>query len=499
MRGFGVIVGVLAFLPEKQRPQQKASVERTMATWSFATHCTVIHGDLELGQLVVAVAYDGGDPLSALAVINSTASQSDVEFVVITVAAAKRDLLALLRAVARDMPVGLRVRVCDRFDEVLAQRPALAALRSSDDAEKVRRRELLSPFNFAAFYLPYVVDTEHIIYLDTDTVIRSDIAKQASAIFASMGGKAVAAVEDCSQRLAKYVNFVLLARFLKHKKIAGLSHDRFFGATPIVDQDACVFNRGVVLFDTARWKELRLTSTIEELVTTYVKSRMRLWRGGVSQPPFLIALAGRYKKLPLEWNVRGVGRVDLSATELDRLTAMIQTKRPAANASFHALLRYLGHVHTFEKRHPYIAPLAGRAHVIHFTGEIKPWRVSRDAAARWTHFGVHLNPAGHVLTECRLQTPPPKNFSSPTDLFASGCFAKLPLCSCGPNCVEACAAVWHRYVSPAAHAEAARLKAVASNTLLLAPPTVTPAWRLLTALPASHTAPTYQRRHAPVR
>lgn len=489
-----MVVG-LGFLPEKRHPPKEVSVsvERTMATWSFASHC---NGDLELGQLVVAVAYDGGDPLSALAVINSTASQSDVEFVVITVAAAKRDLLALLKAVASDLPAGLRVRVCDGFDEVLAQRPALAALRASDDAGKVRRRELLSPFNFAAFYLPHVVQAKHIIYLDTDTVIRSDIAKQATAVFASMGGKAVAAVEDCSQRMAKYVNFVLLARFLKHKKIAGLSHDRFFGAAPIVDEEACVFNRGVVLFDTARWKELRLTSTIEELVTTYVKSRMRLWRGGVSQPPFLIALAGRYKKLALEWNVRGVGRVDLSATELDRLTAMIRTKRPAANASFQSLLRYLDHVHTFEKRHPYIAPLAGRAHVIHFTGEIKPWRVSRDAATRWTHFGVHLNPAGHVLTECRLQTPlQTRNFSSPTDLFASGCFAKLPLCSCGPNCVEACAAVWHRYVSPAAHAEAARLKA-SSNSLLLAAP-ATPAWRLLAALPASSSAPPYQ--HAPVR
>ena len=79
----------------------------------------------------------------------------------------------------------------------------------------------------------------------------------------------------------------------------------------------CVFNRGVVLFDPRRWRELGLTRTIEELVSAYVKSHARLWRGGVSQPPFLLALGGRYAKLPLEWNVRGLGRVDMSYVEYE--------------------------------------------------------------------------------------------------------------------------------------------------------------------------------------
>ena len=50
----------------------------------------------------------------------------------------------------------------------------------------------------------------------------------------------------------------------------------------------------VVLFDCERWRELRLTETIEDLVEAFVQSRARLWRGGISQPPFLLALAGAH-------------------------------------------------------------------------------------------------------------------------------------------------------------------------------------------------------------
>ena len=69
----------------------------------------------------------------------------------------------LLRApaVARELPAGLgeKIRVCGGFTHMLAQRPALAALATLKNASdpklgKIRRKELLSPFNFAAFYLP---------------------------------------------------------------------------------------------------------------------------------------------------------------------------------------------------------------------------------------------------------------------------------------------------------------------------------------------------------
>lgn len=41
-----------------------------------------------------------------------------------------------------------------------------------------------------------------------------------------------------------------------------------------------------------------------------------LWRAGVSQPPFLIALAGKYYDLGAEFNVRGLGRGDIAPEEV---------------------------------------------------------------------------------------------------------------------------------------------------------------------------------------
>ena len=83
---------------------------------------------------------------------------------------------------------------------------------------------------------------------------------------------------------------------------------RFGFVDEAYSNETCVFNRGVVLLDCKRWRELRLTETIEDLVDAYVHSHAKLWRGGISQPPFLLALAGRYMKLNMEWNVRGLGR-----------------------------------------------------------------------------------------------------------------------------------------------------------------------------------------------
>ena len=74
--------------------------------------------------------------------------------------------------------------------------------------------------------------------------------------------------------------------------MGGLSRHYDFNAS------TCVFNRGVVLIDPERWRTLGLTLAIESLVEAYVKCGARLWRGGVSQPPFLLG-AG--------WSVREIG------------------------------------------------------------------------------------------------------------------------------------------------------------------------------------------------
>ena len=456
------------------------AVTRSMS-WNEERHCaradeSAPRESSGAQRFVVALAYDTPDPIPTLAVINSTATHcgdpSQLEFAVITTRG--RRLLDLLRspAVAARLPPGLgaRVRVCDGFSQMLLERPALRALhdlRNASDrttVSRVRRRELLSPFNFAAFYLPHVLDARRILYLDTDTLVKADVLRGLADL--DMGRHAVAAVEDCSQRLLKYINFQLLERTLERHDIGELSRARFFGAGARVHNGTCVFNRGVVLFDPRRWRELGLTRTIEELVSAYVKSHARLWRGGVSQPPFLLALGGRYAKLPLEWNVRGLGRVDMSYVEYEA-----NARGSAAQGD--ALARHVYRVGVFKKKfHPFVAPLAAAAKVLHFTGELKPWRIGADAARDWRSHGVAMTPSGHVSGDCRLDPNAARmkrelfvcphargcgdayfaNYTSTTEIFSSGCFARFSLCSShtAPGGAEACAAVWLSYVAPEA-------------------------------------------------
>ena len=123
-----------------------------------------------------------------------------------------------------------------------------------------------------------------------------------------------------------------------------------------------------------------------------MKCGARLWRGGVSQPPFLLALGGRYAKLDLRFDVRGLGRVDIGC------------RSSGGHVAPHKMLRKeLRRVGTFrQKFHPAVAPLADEAFVLHFTGELKPWRLSASYAEQWTTHGAALTPTGHVAGGCEL-------------------------------------------------------------------------------------------------
>ena len=49
---------------------------------------------------------------------------------------------------------------------------ALAMLANST---RVKRKELLSSYNFAAFYLPHVLQARRVLYMDTDVIVRGDV------------------------------------------------------------------------------------------------------------------------------------------------------------------------------------------------------------------------------------------------------------------------------------------------------------------------------------
>ena len=139
-------------------------------TW-VKHHCTGKPNPL---STVVAVATDAPNLLPIIAVINSTfsnAAEPDlVSMVVIT-----RHVNRLILALKEFLPQYLKPTViCGGFSDLLMQRPALRKLQSLHNSTRVKRKELLSPFNFAAFYLPYVLrESKRVLYLDSDTVVRT--------------------------------------------------------------------------------------------------------------------------------------------------------------------------------------------------------------------------------------------------------------------------------------------------------------------------------------
>ena len=185
-----------------------------------------------------------------------------------------------------------------------------------------------------------------------------------------MGGAPAAAVEDCTQKVHKYVNYELLEE-KDHHKLGGEKHWSRFGLSDAAySNETCVFNRGVVLFDSARWRELRLTETIEDLVDAFVSTRAKLWRGGISQPPFLLTLAGRYLKLGVEWNVRGLGRLELGRAEWLLLAQGAQERYGTPGLDAHTAPAGPFR-HTFN---PYVSPFAAHAKILHFNGDVRTLR-----------------------------------------------------------------------------------------------------------------------------
>eukprot|EP00632_Arachnochrysis_sp_CCMP2950_P010038 CAMPEP_0185709114 /NCGR_PEP_ID=MMETSP1164-20130828/27997_1 /TAXON_ID=1104430 /ORGANISM="Chrysoreinhardia sp, Strain CCMP2950" /LENGTH=187 /DNA_ID=CAMNT_0028376589 /DNA_START=75 /DNA_END=634 /DNA_ORIENTATION=+ len=140
-----------------------------------AEHCV---GNAALTHMVVAVASDAPGLAPILAAVNSTYSNARdrdaVSFVAIT-----RHVRRLHQLTATHLPHVMRqMTICGGFSDLLMQRPALLKLTTLRNSTRIKRKELLSPFNFAAFYLPYVLrESRSVLYLDTDTVVKGDVGE----------------------------------------------------------------------------------------------------------------------------------------------------------------------------------------------------------------------------------------------------------------------------------------------------------------------------------
>ncbi|CAE7181773.1 GATL4 [Symbiodinium pilosum] len=223
------------------------------------------------------------------------------------------------------------------------------------------RKTLASPFNFAPFYLEEFLATwagpnvpERLVYMDTDVLLQADVAELAKM---DLGGYPVAAVEDCSQHFDLYIDFEELSDL--GLKRAGL------------EPAECVFNRGVFVMDVRRWRKLQITQEIERWMARYRSAKKDLYKFGLSQPPWLLALHDRYRRLSERWNCRGLGRETLSMKELKELKSDL-------NMDFRTLqkagLRPAG-----EQVQPYLASCSADAMLLHFNGKLKPWQAGKWA------------------------------------------------------------------------------------------------------------------------
>jgi lipopolysaccharide biosynthesis glycosyltransferase len=225
------------------------------------------------------------------------------------------------------------------------------------------RKELVSPYNFLPFYLPRTYsDIRRIIYLDSDIVVKGNLEDLNDV---DLEGHSVAAIEDCSQRFQVYFDFAQLDEIQKRR---GPDRPPWLPDEPF-NKSACVFNRGVLVIDNKRWQEENITKAIVWWMDEFRKANKKaLYKAGMSQPPFLLALYGKHKVLDETWNVRGLGRPNLSDME----RAYYQN---GWNMTFNRI--------------PFMSPFADEAHILHFNGKYKPWKGKR-----------HRGPNDEVVSIC---------------------------------------------------------------------------------------------------
>ncbi|KAG0554072.1 hypothetical protein KC19_12G060200 [Ceratodon purpureus] len=214
------------------------------------------------------------------------------------------------------------------------------------------RKELVSPYNFLPFYLPRTYsDIGRIIYLDSDIVVKGNLEELNDI---DLEGHSVAAIEDCSQRFQVYFDFAQLDEIQKRQ---GPDRPSWLPDKPF-NRSACVFNRGVLVIDNHKWEEENITKAIVWWMDEFRKSdkSKALYKAGMSQPPFLLALYGKHKVLDETWNVRGLGRPNLS--DMERAYY-----KKGWNMTFNRI--------------PFMSPFADEAHILHFNGKYKPWKGKR--------------------------------------------------------------------------------------------------------------------------
>ncbi|CAE8620267.1 unnamed protein product [Polarella glacialis] len=268
---------------------------------------------------------------------------------------------------------------------------------------------LASPFNFAPFYLheylairktkgKEVKVPDRLIYLDTDTLIMGDLAELQEI---DLEGQPCGAVKYCLQTMDNYIDFHVVEE---------LGYTNY-------DPKACIANRGLLVIDVQRWIRFDLTGKIEMWLGHYRDSKADLWLGGMSQPPWLLAMNGNFLELSDEWNCNSLGRDSMSSEEAQSLRQ---------SGFDHAALRSIGAKYgEYGGVTPYVVSCSATGKMLHFNGAVKPWAVGKI-------------PLGQKLPACALpENMPPIKFEWEANVRVL----------CKPMKFVNCADLWASYIS----------------------------------------------------
>mmetsp|Transcript_85360 Transcript_85360/g.219820 ORF Transcript_85360/g.219820 Transcript_85360/m.219820 type:complete len:480 (-) Transcript_85360:26-1465(-) len=276
---------------------------------------------------------------------NSAADPARLVFHFITT----KDLAPRAKSLFKEYLEGVKVEV--HYDvDLQVKIESLISFRRTSKA----RRVLASPFNFAPFYLDeYIrrkVKPHRLIYLDTDTLVLGDLAELHDM---DLQGHPCAAVKYCLQRWEDYIDFAVLNE---------LGFDGY-------DPKQCIANRGVFVIDVATWRQENITGKIEDWMGLYRRAKSDLWFGGMSQPPWLLAMNGNFMSIGDEWNCNSLGRDSMSMWESIALRK---------NGFDHKALRQLEvKFGSYGSIMPYVVTCSDTAKLLHYNGEMKPWVADR--------------------------------------------------------------------------------------------------------------------------
>lgn len=208
-------------------------------------------------------------------------------------------------------------------------------------------------YPWAVAYVPALVpEVRRFVWLHTDTLVQADLMPLYRT---RLGGRPVAAVEDCVGPIESHVNTSRLWQF----------------TTPSAAPSGCSVDMGVLVIDTLAWTVADITTRIEYWAS--IASRTPRSIGAVYTRPsepcaaFQLALRGAYVRLPPHWNVFGLGRPSYSSTGELQSWVSLWTRLGVHDDPFRGALAPVRALGMYK---------SGQGRILHFSGDHKPWAMN---------------------------------------------------------------------------------------------------------------------------